>query len=232
MPFPPRTGATPRNTHRPGTPAPTSLPAETSQRVAIPLPRTDPSSSVPRTFSVPPRVSVGSQETRQGQECAPRESGTLGCTTLPTPGLASPSRDAPRHPLPQKPPALGGRPGSRAFSCPPDTAGAQPRGLLPAPVPMVGPSWGDARQPLRGARGAFLHLPGPADVRPAWGLTDPVPGEPAPIEGRPCTCVPEMRVCWEDGVAQGTLLPASARQAPEVGSFLTCQLSSCGESGL
>ena len=41
-----------------------------------------------------------------------------------------------------------------------------------------------------------------------------------------------MRVCWEDGVAQGTLLPASARQAPEVGSFLTCQLSSCGESGL
>ncbi|XP_015446676.1 lipase maturation factor 1 isoform X2 [Pteropus alecto] len=57
-----------------------------------------------------------------------------------------------------------------------DTAGAQPRGLLPAPLPMVGPSLRDTQQPLPGAGGTLLHLPRTADVHPPWRPADPVPG--------------------------------------------------------
>lgn len=66
---------------------------------------------------------------------------------------------------------------SQVSSCPTDAAGAQPHGLLPAPLPMVGPPLRDPQQPLPGARGALLHLPRTADVHPPWRLTDPLPGE-------------------------------------------------------
>ncbi|XP_059754789.1 lipase maturation factor 1 isoform X2 [Balaenoptera ricei] len=56
-----------------------------------------------------------------------------------------------------------------------DAAGAQPRGLLPAPLPMVVPPLRDPQQPLPGARGALLRLPRTADVHPPRGPTDPVP---------------------------------------------------------
>lgn len=104
---------------------------------------------------------------------------------------AVPGQDSPRHYLPPKSPVtLLNRPGgglgspvglglgcsSQAFP-PTDTAGAQPRSLLPAPLPVVGPPLRDAQQPLPGARGALLPLPRAADVRPARRPADPVPGE-------------------------------------------------------
>ena len=104
-----------------------------------------------------------------------------------SPRLSRPGR--PHVPsFPKRPPAgtteqgQGGQvPTSRRSSWasfhPTDTAGAQPRGLLPAPLSMVVPPLRDPQQPLPGARGALLRLPWTADVHPPRGPTDPVPGE-------------------------------------------------------
>lgn len=57
-----------------------------------------------------------------------------------------------------------------------DPAGAEPHVLLHASLAVVVSSLRDSQQSLHRARGALLHLHGPADVLAERSPADPLPG--------------------------------------------------------